>query len=153
MFKFKINLDRHGPGPLSNIWLLPDPPFFSFPPTFKGIVQPFEMGGETRLIRSAVKIVRIWILYSIYSLHYSQRAHKSFCRKEKNRAEEEQLGKEINSSLSGRINCFICCHKEGEYEGWYSQSFIIRNSVYTLYAMRVSWSKDRHTLDTSSDNR
>jgi hypothetical protein len=38
----------------------------------------------------------------------------------------------------------------------FSQSFIIRNSVkciYTLYAMRVSWSKDRHTLDTSSDNR
>jgi hypothetical protein len=35
MFKLKINLDRHGPRPLSNIWLLPDPPFFSFPPTFK----------------------------------------------------------------------------------------------------------------------
>ncbi len=35
MFKSKINLDRHGPRPLSSIWLLPDPPFFSFPPTFK----------------------------------------------------------------------------------------------------------------------
>ncbi len=34
MFKLKINLDRQGPRPLSNIWLLPDPPFFSFPPTF-----------------------------------------------------------------------------------------------------------------------
>ncbi len=35
MFKLKINFDRHGPRPLSNIWLLHDPHCFSFPPTFK----------------------------------------------------------------------------------------------------------------------
>jgi hypothetical protein len=31
-------------------FLSPDPPSFSLVPTFKGIVQPFELGGETTLI-------------------------------------------------------------------------------------------------------
>ncbi len=31
----QINLDRHGPASYPNILLLPDPPFFSFPTTFK----------------------------------------------------------------------------------------------------------------------
>ncbi len=39
MLKLKINLDRHGPRPLSNIWLLPDLHCFSFPPTFNRQVQ------------------------------------------------------------------------------------------------------------------
>ncbi len=30
----KINLDRHGPEPYPNIWLLPDLPIFSLPTTF-----------------------------------------------------------------------------------------------------------------------
>ncbi len=29
--------------------------FLQYLPNFKGIVQPFELGGETRLIRSYVK--------------------------------------------------------------------------------------------------
>jgi hypothetical protein len=39
----KINLDRHGPRPLPNIWLLPDPHCFSFPPTFKHIFKHLKM--------------------------------------------------------------------------------------------------------------
>ncbi len=34
MFKLKINLDCHGPGPYPNIWFLPDLPIFSLPTTF-----------------------------------------------------------------------------------------------------------------------
>jgi len=35
MFIWQITLDRHGPRPLPNICLLPDPPCLSFPTTFK----------------------------------------------------------------------------------------------------------------------
>jgi hypothetical protein len=35
-FTQKINLDCHVPRALSNIWLLPDPYSFLFPPTFNG---------------------------------------------------------------------------------------------------------------------
>jgi hypothetical protein len=34
MFKLKMNLDRHGPRPLPNIFLLPGPHCFSFQSTF-----------------------------------------------------------------------------------------------------------------------
>ncbi len=37
MFKWQINLDRQGLRPLSITRLLPNPPWFSFPTTFKGL--------------------------------------------------------------------------------------------------------------------
>jgi hypothetical protein len=45
MFKLKINLDRHGPRPLPNIWLLPGPNSVSFPSTFK------ELSNDTTLMQ------------------------------------------------------------------------------------------------------
>jgi hypothetical protein len=42
MFKLKINLDCHGPRPLPNICLLPNPHCFSFPPTFKLVLFRYD---------------------------------------------------------------------------------------------------------------
>jgi hypothetical protein len=54
-FKFKITLDHHNARQNLHYYVLPDPPLFSLLYTFKGIVQPFELGDETRLIRSTIK--------------------------------------------------------------------------------------------------
>jgi hypothetical protein len=43
----KINLDRHGPRPLPNICLLPNPHCFSFPPTFKHDSEPERLTQKT----------------------------------------------------------------------------------------------------------
>jgi hypothetical protein len=51
MFKFKIAPNRHNAIQNLNYCLLPDPPLFSLPSTFKGIVKPSHKRGGGRVER------------------------------------------------------------------------------------------------------
>jgi hypothetical protein len=55
-----------------NFWHLPDPPSFSLPTTFKGIVRPIELGIETRLITGGPAI-----FYFNFNNTISREEHKT----------------------------------------------------------------------------
>ncbi len=73
MFKFKINLDRHGPRPLPNICILPGPHYFSFPSTFKEELE--KMGRKIRDFITVAKfctlVCRMQFLENNFNFRYN----------------------------------------------------------------------------------